>query len=92
MQMSEELLQLNGHRYSDFHVRLSLRRNTLIVTTRDAAMMEAFVRVHRGERDVFKGEYAVDGVAYSLEGGVMKSGNPQSGIFTFVFETIVSGS
>ena len=78
------MLRLNGHDYS----HATLRGHTLTVTTHDAAMVRAYSRLHGGERETFSGEYTISGVTYILAGGVMKSGNPQSGRYEFVFETV----
>ena len=58
----------------------------------DPILISALAEAQQGERNTYEGEYTSGETVYVLAGGVLKSGNPQFGIYTFVFETIACSS
>lgn len=81
-------LQLNGHNYSDAHVNLDLNTNTLMVTSNDPSLILALAKAQQAIQEMFEGEYFDDTTAYALAGGIIKSGNPQTGTYQFIFDTV----
>ena len=81
-------LHLNGHDYAGVHGSLDLRTNTLMVASGDPALVFAFAKSQREVHEVFEGEYSDGITTYSLAGGILKSGDPETGMYRFVFEAV----